>query len=93
MKKIINIIMIILCIFSIFYITGCNTMENTYNSENDVEVSMFITIQESNGYNYYDIVYHRDTKVMYAVSDGQHNRGVFTLLVNTDGTPMVYESK
>jgi hypothetical protein len=36
------------------------------------------------------IVYHKETKVMYAVSDGRYNRGTFTLLVNADGSPMVY---
>lgn len=32
-----------------------------------------------------------NTKVMYAISDGAHNYGNFTLLVNADGTPMLYE--
>ena len=37
------------------------------------------------------IVYHKDTKVMYAISNGQYNRGTVTLLVNADGTPMIWE--
>ena len=37
------------------------------------------------------VVYHKDTKVMYAISDGKYNRGTVTLLVNADGTPMVWE--
>lgn len=40
---------------------------------------------------YYYVVYQRDTKVMYAVSDGVENRGNFTLLVNADGSPMLWE--
>lgn len=30
---------------------------------------------------------------MYAVSDQQNNRGTFTLLVNADGTPMLYKEE
>ena len=37
------------------------------------------------------VVYHKETKVMYAISDQQNNRGTFTLLVNADGTPMLYK--
>jgi hypothetical protein len=33
-----------------------------------------------------DIAYQRDTKVMYAISGG-----VVTLLVNADGSPMLWE--
>ena len=37
------------------------------------------------------VVYHKDTKVMYAVSRAPNNIGTYTLLVNADGTPMVWE--
>ena len=37
------------------------------------------------------IVYHKDTKVMYAVSRSGYNAGTYTLLVNADGTPMIWE--
>lgn len=39
------------------------------------------------------VVYHRETKVMYAVSVGSHNRGRFTVLVNPDGTPLLYKGE
>lgn len=39
----------------------------------------------------YDIVYHKQTKVMYVVSDGKFSQGNFTVLVNPDGTPMIYK--
>lgn len=46
---------------------------------------------EQIGYgNGYIIVYHTQTKVMYVVSDEYRNKGNFTLLVNPDGTPMIY---
>ena len=37
------------------------------------------------------IVYHKDTKVMYAVSRSGYNAGTYTVLVNADGTPMLWK--
>jgi hypothetical protein len=52
--------------------------------------NVFEQIGYGNGYN---IVYHKQTKVMYVVSDVDYNRGNFTLLVNSDGTPMIYKAE
>lgn len=49
---------------------------------------MFVEIESTM---YWSVVFHRDTKVMYAVSEGDKNYGTFTLLVNPDGTPMIWE--
>ena len=51
----------------------------------DEEESMFIKIEHQ--LFWYTIVYHRDTKVMYAIS----HDGVFTPLINPDGSPMLYK--
>lgn len=53
-------------------------------------ISMFIIV-EGSGMDSYRVVYHRDTKVMYAVSCGTYNTGNFTVLVNPDGSPMIWE--
>lgn len=57
------------------------------------ETNMFVYIQTHNCFNgdYYDTVYHKDTKVMYAIFYGYHNQGGFTMLVNPDGSPMLYK--
>ena len=49
--------------------------------------SMFVQVETTDTW---AVVYHRDTKVMYSVSTGSSNRGNMTLLVNADGTPMIY---
>lgn len=49
-----------------------------------------IFVQIYRGYDY-RLVYHKDTKVMYVVSDGRYNSGTFTVMLNADGTPMVWE--
>lgn len=81
MKRLLVVILFILLL------TGCGERTDSQNSEKS---NMFVCV-ESDFNHGYDIVYHRDTKVMYAVSDDAYNRGTFTLLVNSDGTPMLYE--
>lgn len=50
--------------------------------------SSFVIVEY--GASYY-IVYHKDTKVMYTLSASGYNCGSFCLLVNADGTPMIWE--
>jgi hypothetical protein len=38
-----------------------------------------------------EIVYDKDTKVMYSISNGTYNRGTLTVLLNADGTPKIWE--
>lgn len=52
--------------------------------------SSFVIVED--GASYY-VVYHKDTKVMYTISAGGYNCGSFCLLVNADGTPMIWEGK
>lgn len=45
-----------------------------------------------NGYHgYFDVVRDTKTGVMYAVSDMTYSYGSVTVLVNTDGLPLLYE--
>ena len=53
----------------------------------DGETSRMVYVEETSAY---CIVYDKYTKVMYAVSNTGYNCGNFTLLVNADGSPLLY---
>ena len=84
MKKILALFLILVSLFSF---SGCTTTNVTYQTQ---EESMFVIVEVTT--NHWQIVYHKETKVMYAVSRGD-TVGVFTVLVNPDGTPMLWEGK
>ena len=87
MKK--GFIVLITLVLFMFGLTGCSeSNQMSEESASESEYSMFIEVE--NGWEYY-VVYHKDTKVMYAISDGSYNRGTFTVLLDADGTPMLYE--
>lgn len=83
MKKSIAI-MIVLVVLML-----CGCAEYTVGTtENPNGESMFVLVEEIYTF---AVVYHRDTKVMYVISCGSSNYGNFCLLVNPDGTPMLWE--
>lgn len=80
---------IICAVLCIVLLCGCSSLSEV-EEINAVEEtkSMFVRIEQSFSW---EVVYHKDTKVMYTISNGSYNYGTFTLLVNADGTPMLYE--
>lgn len=89
MKKRVAVVVYVLAL--VIAMTACtwSEVEKTYDEDSDEPIiSMFVEVEKD--YNF-QVVYHRETKVMYVVSDGNYNRGNFTVLVNPDGSPMLYE--
>lgn len=84
-----KIICVMLCFIFAFFLISCGSTAERIENE-PKQNSMFIRI-EGSSMSIYSIVYHKDTKVMYAVSTGGYNSGNFTLLVNPDGSPMLWE--
>lgn len=90
MKKFEGILSIItIFLIFVFLLMACGQATCVDEGIQESE-SIFIEVKESY---LYEVVYHRTTKVMYVVSSGLYNRGTFTLLVNADGTPMLWEDK
>ena len=83
MEKIIVSLIAIVTIVGLAYILKDSIVLDIIASE-----ERFIKIDE---YNYGYIVYDKQTKVEYAVSDGSYNRGIITLLVDQEGKPLLYK--
>ncbi len=81
---------VLLVIIMVLSFVGCTTQATTEEDSDNTECSMFVYVENTM---IYDVVYHKDTKVMYTISRGSYNQGTFTVLLNVDGTPMVYEGK
>lgn len=79
-------------------LTGCDTsvfktanVEKAYDPDTiDATDSMFVVVENTPTW---IVVYHKETKVMYAVSDNSYNYGNFTLLVDADGKPLLYDGE
>lgn len=87
MKSKIIAVLLLVCVL----LTGCSSTYANIEDENeqsDIKISMFVLVEETGTWR---VVYHRETKVMYAVSAYSSNYGNFTLLVNADGSPMLWE--
>lgn len=69
-------------------LTACGFPTVEVTEDNPPETSMFVEVEHTNGWK---VVYNKYTKVMYAVSGGLYNGGTFTVMVNADGSPMLWE--
>ena len=86
MKKINAKLMLVLLI-CVLFLAGCGKKVSRYKSDSSEDRSMFVLIESTDCW---AVVYHKDTKVMYAVSNGLYNHGTFTLLVDAQGKPMLW---
>lgn len=83
-RQLINFVILLLaCLVMVYMLTGCNAA----TAEKD-EQDMFALVEKEASW---IVVYHVDTRVMYVVSRGVYNYGTFTMLVNADGSPMIWE--
>lgn len=85
MKRLIVVVLVTMMLLSL---SACATKQTKEIIEG--ETSRMVYVEETSAY---CIVYDKYTKVMYAVSNGGYNCGDFTLLVNADGTPLLYNEQ
>jgi hypothetical protein len=71
-------------------LTACKRISTENESNTADNTSMFVEVEKTNNWR---VVYNKRTRVMYAVSFGAYNSGNFTLLVNADGSPMLYDGQ
>lgn len=87
MKKIALMIVLVLLALCL---AGCGAEVERQTQTQNIIKSIFVIVEETYGWK---IVYDRETKVMYAVSDGTYGQGNFTVLVNADGTPKMWKGE
>lgn len=85
-KKYILLISVIIISAFALILCACQAKTTTNNIDN-----MFVKVGESTQYANVTILYDRDTKVMYSMSNYDSNSGILTLLVNADGTPTIWK--
>ena len=68
---------------------GCTSIKSEAKEVDDTDDGNTFILVDADYYCW--VVYHKDTKVMYAVSRSPNNIGTYTLLVNADGTPMIWK--
>lgn len=81
MRKVLAIVIVLLML------AGCAKTEKVKEQS---FVSRFMTVESTNAWR---IVVDRETRVLYAVSLGMYNIGVFTVLVDADGKPLLWEGE
>ena len=85
MKKLIAVVLILTVMLSL---SACATKQTSEIEKG--KTSRIVFVEETG---LYCIVYDKQTKVMYAVSNGTYNHGNFTLLVDANGNPLLCEEQ
>ena len=82
--------LIVAALVACMLLTGCGArmVKESDMKSQGTAVSMFVELEEGSNYK---IVYHRKTKVMYAISWGGYNNGTFTVMLDADGKPLLYK--
>lgn len=80
------ITLLLLCVL----LCSCSDNATVSGEGTDEYVSMFVKIEQTD---HWYVVYHRETKVMYVVSNDAYIQGIFTVLVDENGDPMIYGGK
>lgn len=86
-QAIMKYILLIITVLTILLATGCAKVESK-TDQKPVNVSRFERVEYIS---VWEIVADRETGVMYAVSRGGYNQGTFTVLVDADGKPLIYD--
>lgn len=89
MKKI-KLSIAIALLATVLFGCGERTIQNEAKKEQDSYNTYFIKISQENGGS---IVYDSRTGVQYWRSNGAYNFGTLTMLVDTDGKPLIYKEE
>lgn len=83
-----KIVLFLILIALIIFASGCEAGVDMAADPHDNDY--FCVIYDAGQY---VIMYNKQTNVMYTMSQSTKSTGVLTVLLNADGTPMLYEEK
>lgn len=83
-----RLVLTFLLAVAVLTVSGCS---DGMDEEPRADTSKMFTRVETCGS--FEVVYDKDTKVMYVVSLASYNCGNVTLLVNSDGTPKIWKGR
>lgn len=83
-ENILTALAVIVLVFFLIIVPFTIGYNNTNNSNMTAPY-----VKVYSGFNY-DIVYDKDTMVMYSMSTATDSRGVATVMLNADGTPKLW---
>ena len=83
-------LILILLLTTVLFGCGERTIQNEAKKEQDSHNTYFIRISSEYGG---DIVYDSRTGVQYWRSSGAYNYGSLTVLLDTDGKPLIYKGE
>lgn len=83
-----RILCLLIVIILIFACVGCddNSVPSVEDTLPKASSSMFVIVEQNSLWSRYYVVYHKETKIMYAVSCDS----VFTVMVDAEGNPLLY---
>ena len=90
MKKILVLFLILCLCLTGCYSSGLETNGFETDANGNSVSSMFVIVEKQ--HDFY-VMYHKETKVMYAVSSAGQSYGVLTLLVDQEGKPLLWEGE
>ena len=83
-----KILCLVLTVVILLMCVGCSNMETVQDTKEDLSnKSMFVLIEGGSLWSRYNIVYHKETRVMYAVGCD----AVFTVMLDADGKPLLWK--
>lgn len=68
----------------------CCKQETQVEASVGSQESMFVIVESTT---LWKVVYHKETKVMYTASNSKYNRGTFSLLVDENGKPLLWQGE
>ena len=82
--------LLLLLIMPIFMLCGCSdTIDSAIGTEYTIGDVCLVKVEESDCF---CIFVHKETRVMYLANTEQYRYGL-TVMLNADGTPMIWEGK